>query len=132
MKPSVLSIAVFHLLAACVFAASPEEEARFTAAVRKAFAAQDAQAVIDLSYLEAFSPEKKQRTIEFIQDHLVKQIRQPVDGVSLIPPPSSGGIRVITSLPIYKRMEVFKQEGSKKIATIFSVGEKDGKLYLLF
>ena len=131
MKPSVLSIAVFHLLAACVFAASPEEETRFTAAVKKAFAAQDAQAVIDLSYLEAFSPEKKQRTIEFIQDHLVKQIRQPVDGVSLIPPPSSAG-RVKSSLPIYKRMEVFKQEGSKKIATIFSVGEKDGKLYLLF
>src|SRR4030095_3618094 len=130
MKPSILSIAVFHLLAACILAASPEEEARFTAAVQKAFASQDAQAVIDLSYLETFSAEKKQRMIEFIQD-LVTRIKQPVDGVSLVPPPPTVD-RVKLSLPITKRLEVFKQEGSQRIATIFSVGEKDGKLYILF
>jgi hypothetical protein len=130
MKPSILSIAVFHLLAVCLFAASPDEEARFTAAVKKAFASQDGQAVIDLSYLDAFSAEKKQRTIEFIQD-LVTRIKQPVDGVSLVRPPPTVD-RVKLSLPITKRLEVFKQEGSKRIATIFAVGEKDGKLYILF
>ena len=131
MKPSILFIAVFHLLAVCIFAASPEEEARFTAAVKKAFASQDAQAVIDLSYLEALPAEKRQRTIGFIQG-LVTRIKQPVDGVLLLPPPQPSDPPVKSSLPKTKRMEVFKQEGSERIATTFAVGEKDGKLYILF
>ncbi len=138
MKTLVLSLASILILQfQPALAASPEEEARFLAAVRQGFDKQDTNALIALTCWDRV-PDK---LVEGGKKQLVRDIStMKVSDIKLIDPDpqfpdlewkDKDGVAYRSNLPVIKQIKITFAPGGRFKGGTFPVGEKDGKLYLL-
>ena len=132
---AVTSVLTFHLQSA--LAVSPEEEARFLAAVRQGFEKQDPNAIFTLTCWDRMSD----KNLKGSKDDLVKYITtMKVSDIKLLEPSSkfSGWFCIIPdgteyryNLPVIKQVTITFAPGGSVTSEDFPVGEKGGKLYLV-
>jgi hypothetical protein len=133
-------------------AASPEEEARFVAAVKQAFEKHDAEGLIALTCWDRVTDKSK----DFGKRHFAKVVARTATDFTLTNPDpqypvgewkEADGVTYGLNLPLVKQLKVvlsvkdkIKDKAPEAIDVfgiddygmiIFNVGEKDGKLYLL-
>jgi hypothetical protein len=130
-------VAAFAPLAAV--AATPEEEKRFVAAVRKAFEERKGAGLVEVTCWDRVS-EKTRKGSEGMYGELVGQ-KDVVWEFKLVDadakqekPRVEDGVEHRANLPIVKQLDMtFRDKDGKRILGVigFAVGEKDGKLMLL-
>ena len=135
--------AILALYLHAAFGATPEEEARFVAAARKAFEQHDADALVGLTCWDRV-PDDIQASEKRLYALRVAQQVTKIELVSHNKYPhvvrrDKNGVLLRANLHIVKMLEIThapKSDGAvgdekKKLAQGYPVGEKDGKLYLL-
>ena len=131
--PLVPTIFVVAFTFYSAFSATPEEENAFVAAVRKAFATHDADALVALTCWDRVPAKQKQITAA----RYGELVKGAVD-ISLIDPDphfsdrgwTEDGVTYHANLSVSKRLQmVSPTDTSFKIR--LSVGEKDGKLFIV-
>jgi hypothetical protein len=138
MKTLILALTsalVFQLQSAV--AASPEEEARFLAAVRQGFDKQDTNALFALTCWDRV-PEK---SIEYGKAQLVRDITtMKVSDMKLIDADpkfpdrewkDKDGVAYRSNLPVIKQLKITFVPGGRFKQGVIPVGDKDGILYML-
>ena len=157
MKTLILaltSVLVFQLQT--VRAASPEEEARFIAAAKQAFAKHDADAFIVLTCWDGV-PDKLKKNNKQQYASAVSVEAPPVTDIKLLNPDKTSqwnvdddprfveidptwkeaGVVYHSNLPIVKQLKVTfaptkaDANTSLTIGVTYQIGEKDGKLYFI-
>jgi len=135
MQLRILITSALLLLAPQLYAASPQEEARFLTAVKKAFATQDAKAFLSLYYWEGVPD-----SIKAVAERTTPRFLKLGGTISLVPASSKtaktefvrDGVTYRFNLPVTKQIEVAhaSPESKSKGKLTIPVGEKDGKLYI--
>jgi len=136
MKTLILaltSVLLFQLQAAD--AASPEEEARFVAVAKQAFASHDADALAALTCWDRV-PDKLKASGK---KQYVRDVAQSVGDITLTNPDpdypdvvwkDTDGVSYRSNLPVIKQLKITFKSGEFGDGR-YPVGEKDGRLYLL-
>jgi hypothetical protein len=146
MKTFLFALALFIALPfQSVRAASPAEETRLLAAAKSAFAKHDADALIALTCWDRVPDDLK----ESGKLHYTKEVVLSVTDITLSAPDPTmpdvewkdgKGVAYRSNLPVTKHLKITFVPGSMielkrgpvKVKDVtYSVGEKDGKLYLL-
>ena len=146
MKPSMGFLVLLLLIQAhLAAAASPEEEARFVAAVRQAFEKHEADALVALACWDGVPDERK----DHCRKQYAKEVALTATGVVLSAPDSrcpdrdwvdKAGVVYRANLPVIKHLRITFAPGSTievKLGTTkvgdvtYPVGEKAGKLFLV-
>jgi hypothetical protein len=124
---------VFPLLS--VRAASPDEEAKFVAAVKQAFEKHDANALMALTCWDRVPDEFKVSG----KKQYARDVAQAVSDITLTNPDpnypdlvwkDTDGVSYRSNLPVVKQLRITFAGGRFKNG-VYPVGEKNGKLYLL-
>ena len=146
MKRTILSlILILVIQVQSVLAASPEEEARFVAAVKQSFEKHDVDALMALTYWGNVPDKFK----ESGKKQYARDVSQTSRDIALSAPnpkypdvewKDSDGVLYRSNLPVVKQLKITFVSGAKidtKIGSlkvrdaVYPVGEKDGRLYLL-
>ena len=140
MKTLILTItSVFVLQLQVIRAASPEEEARFVAAAKQAFAKHDANA---LAALTCWDRVPVKRMTDGIKQY-TEEVAQTATDITLTNPDpeypdlvwkDTDGVSYRSNLPVVKQLKITLAPGGKlpnEVTVRYFVGEKEGKLCLL-
>jgi hypothetical protein len=146
MKSSTLLLTLLLLIHAhFALAASPEEEARFVAAVKQAFEKHEAGALIALACWDRVSDEQKDSG----KKRYAKEVSLTPTGFVLSAPDpklpdvewkDDAGVAYRSNLPVVKHLKITFAPGSTielkrgpiKVKDVtYPVGEKEGRLFLL-
>jgi hypothetical protein len=134
-----LSVLLAAFVPLTALAATPEEEARFVAAVTKAFEERKGAGLVEVTCWDRVG-EKERKDSEGMYGELVGQ-KDCTWSFALVDPPAKDLERVmkgdaqrrLPNLPVTKQLDMtFRDKDGKRILGIigFPVGEKDGKLLL--
>jgi hypothetical protein len=136
MKTLILALtSVLVLQLQSSLAASPEEEARFVAAAKQAFAKHDADALAALTCWDRV-PDKLKASGK---KQYVRDVAQTVSDITLTNPhldypdlvwKDTDGVSYRSNLPVVKQLKITFKTGEFGDGR-YPVGEKDGKLYFL-
>lgn len=136
MQTLILVItSVLALQLQAVYAASPQEEARFVAAAKQAFAKHDADALAALTCWDRVPDKIKTRG----KKQYARDVKQQVRDITLTDPDpkypdlvwkDADGVSYRSNLPVIKQLKI-TFSGGKFSNGVYPVGEKNGKLYLL-
>jgi hypothetical protein len=136
MKTLILALtSVLVLQLQSVFAASPEEEARFVAAAKQAFAKHDADALAALTCWDRV-PDKLKASGK---KQYAGDVAQTAGDITLTNPDpdypdlvwkDTDGVSYRSNLSVIKQLKIIFKTGDFGDGR-YPVGEKDGKLYLL-
>jgi hypothetical protein len=137
MKTFIFAVAVLiSIPLQSVRGASPEVEANFLTAVRQAFDKQDTNALFALICWDRV-PDK---IIKRSKKQRMREITLKVSEMTLITPDPNEhrqgykdkeGIVYLPNLPEIKQLKIVFVTDGRFQSSIYSVGEKNGKLYLL-
>lgn len=126
--------AALTILAGIGHAATPEEEARFLAALREACLKQDKEALVALSNWDRVPPEIKRQAIEgmaHVINDPIKSIEYEALDESRVLTRTINGITYTPNLPVTKQIAiVYDLKVGSSTGTLLA-GEKDGKLMIV-
>lgn len=137
LLPFCCLILALLLLGTCnSFAASPQEEARLLAAVKKAFETKNAKELLSLYYWSGVTPGDKQKIEE--STSLLLEFQDRVLKVKFSPAAENAnrtfdieGKKYGPNLVVTQQIEVVHSENPRdSSSSTLPVAEKDGKLYL--
>lgn len=134
MKTHLLFIILLSAFTAIeAIAVTPEEEARFAAAAKKAFDAHDASGLAELTYWDGV-PETQKQITRARYEEMVKTSDLDVSLVDRDPkfadrPWTKNGVAYHANLPVTRQLQIVSPTDAN-FKLRLSVGEKDGKLCL--
>ena len=137
MKTLILALAsVLVLQLQSVWGATPEEEARFVAAAKQAFAKHDADALMALTCWDRVPDKfkdsgKKQYARDVAQTATDIKLTNPDPDEPDLVWKDTDGVSYRSNLPVVKQLKITFASGGQFSDGTYPVGEKDGKLYLL-